>query len=307
LRVLITGISGFVGRYIADQLQVEGAEVCGICRNSQNVRNKFRAFVGDLADQEFLNNLVKEIKPTHVFHAAGVLGGVRNTVQYKVNVIGTVNLLDALLLLETKPLVFILSSSAVYGFAPDMPIYEDTNYNPISHYGVSKVAQELVSHQYQLDYDMQIVRIRTFNLIGPRQSRSMVSSELAYQVACAEMGGPRVLRVGNLAPRRDYTDVRDAVEAYVLLAKLAKPGNVFNVCSGQSYAVQDVVDLLMEMSTVPLKIKVEPQRKRSVEISDQIGSFKRLNEDTQWQPKISFKRSVADLLDDWRNHLQKIK
>ena len=305
MRALITGISGFVGGHIADLLQMSNAEVYGMCRNSNNVNKKYRVYIGDLADQEFLNNLVKEIKPTHVFHAAGALGGVSTTIQYHVNVIGTVKLLDALLQLETKPLIFILSSSAVYGAVKNMPICESEIYGPISHYGVSKVAQELISNQYNIDHDLKIVRIRTFNLIGPRQSRSMVNSELAYQVAAAEMGGPRVLRVGNLTPRRDYTDVRDAVNAYFLLSKFAKLGHVYNVCSGQSYSVQECVDLLMEMSDVPLKLKVEQQRKRTHEISDQIGSYMRLYEDTKWQPKISFKESVADLLNHWRNQLQK--
>ena len=312
MRALITGISGFVGGHLASHLLASGADVYGIDRKPLNdsahsSAGRYRVFIGDLLDDSSLRVLVKEIDPTHVFHLAGVLGGAPggSTIQYQVNVVGTVRLLDTLQALGLDPWILIASSSAVYGPALNLPIAEEQSFRPVTHYAASKAAQELVAIQYHLAYGMQIVRTRTFNLVGPGQSRSMLPSDLAHQVALAELGGPPVLRVGNLTPRRDYTDVRDAVRAYTLLATSSRPGEVYNVCSGHSCSVQECVDLLMALSRVPLKLEVERSRMRAVEISDQVGSSERLWKTTGWRPELPLEKSLGDLLDDWRNKLSK--
>ncbi len=310
-RVLITGICGFVGTHLAAHLLAMGAEVFGINLKNHNddphpEGRHPHVLIGDVTDAGFLESTLKDIDPTQVFHLAGVLGGAPggSDVQYATNVVGTVRVLEALRATGLAPWILIASTSAIYGPPAHLPIDEEQGFSPLTHYAASKAAQEMVGIQYHRAYGMCIVRTRTFNLVGPRQSPSLLPSDLARQVALAELGGPLVLRVGNLAPRRDFLDVRDAVRAYALLAGSGRPGEVYNVCSGRSYSVQECVDVILALARVPLKVEVEPSRVRPVDISDQVGSWERLQGATGWRPGIPFHQSLADLLADWRERLR---
>jgi GDP-4-dehydro-6-deoxy-D-mannose reductase len=311
MRALITGSSGFIGSHLADHLMAAGATVFGLGRvvpAHQRISQvlSHRVFAGDLLDESFLKASISEIKPTHVFHLAGVLNGAigGSAAQYNVNVLGTIRLLDCLMSAGLSPLVLIASSSAVYGAPLSLPISEEHELRPLTHYATSKVAQEMVGIQYYLAAGMRIVRARTFNIIGAGQSPSLLTSWLAQQVVQAEAGGERVIRVGNLSPRRDYTDVRDVVRAYGLLANSSSSGDVYNVCSGASHSVQECVEVLMKMAQVPLELEVEPSRIRKEEIADQVGSSDKLRQATGWLPGIAFEESVTDLLDYYRQSLR---
>jgi GDP-4-dehydro-6-deoxy-D-mannose reductase len=317
MRALITGISGFIGSHLAAQLQAAGATVFGLDRvvpsNGQgsDQHSGFRMFVGDLLDESFLQAALKESNPTHVFHLAAVLSGAPggSAIQYTVNVIGTACFLDGLRAMNLSPWILIASSSAVYGVPqtePEgrKPIDEQRSLRPLTPYAASKAAQEMVAIQAHLAHGLRIVRTRTFNLIGAGQSPSLLTSSLARQVALAENGGPRLLRVGNLTPRRDYTDVRDVVRAYQLLSEKDQAGDVFNVCSGVSHSAKECVDLLMRMSNVPLQVEVESSRIRIEEIDNQVGDSQNLRRATGWRPEISFEESLGQVLDDWRQRLR---
>lgn len=307
MRALITGVSGYIGRHLSHRLLAEGATVYGLTRAPERVR-AFPAhpgltlLAGDHADSSFLTAAVRQLMPTHVFHLAGTLGSAPGgyQVQYDANVGLTIALLESLLALDELPRVFIMSSSAVYGNPARMPITEETAFKPLSHYATSKAAQELVAIHYYGAHGLPIVRVRTFNLIGPGNSTALLPSDVGRQVVRAERSGRGVLRVGNLAPRRDYTDVRDAVSAYVLLARTGLPGEVYNVCSGQSFSVRECLDLFLKMSRAPLELEVEPARQRSIEIANQVGSAARLHALNGWAPMISLEASIADLLDELR-------
>jgi GDP-4-dehydro-6-deoxy-D-mannose reductase len=199
-----------------------------------------------------------------------------------------------------QPVILVASSSAVYGKPESHPMTEDHAFAPLTDYGVSKVAQEMVARSYSLSRGTRVIVARAFNLIGPRQSEKLAASEFARQIALVERGTPGPVRVGNLTPRRDYTDIRDAVAAYSLLAGIDDPADVYNVCSNVSRPLQEALDILIRAARVPIDVLPDPHRSKETEIEDQVGCFDRLRKATGWQPKISFEQSLLDLLDDWR-------
>jgi len=240
-----------------------------------------------------------------VFHLAGVLPGSPGgpAIQYEAHLMTTIRLLEAVRKTRADCRVLIASSSAVYGptTSEDPPLTEEWPFRPLTHYAASKVAQEMTALHYALAYKMWTVRVRTFNLVGPGQPSGLLASDLAHRIALAERGGsPTTLRVGNLFPRRDYTDVRDAARAYVLLAMGARPGEVYNVCSGRSYSVRECAELLMQMASVPLTLAADATLVRDVEIADQRGAFDSIRAVVGWQPGLSLEASLRDLLEDWR-------
>lgn len=305
-RVLITGMAGFVGAHLAEHLHPLVPKIFGLdCRDNFD-GSEHEMIVGDLLDRSFLEAALKQSKPTHIFHLAGLLGGAAggSMAQYTVNLLGTVTLLESLISLNFSPWILVASSSAVYGKPKVTPTDESQEMRPITAYAASKAAQEMAALQAQLSHGLRIVRTRTFNLIGAGQSRALLTSDLAYQVAFAELGDSRCLRVGNLSPRRDYTDVRDVVRAYASLCEKNISGDVLNVCSGKSHSVQECVDGLMKLSRVPLELKVESSRVRQEEIDEQVGNPQKLRSQTGWRPDIPFQQSLSDLLDDCRQRVK---
>lgn len=299
-----------MGQHLAACLIGQEADVYGFDRRAvaakpQSIAGAAHVLVGDLSDPLVIRQVVDRVQPTHIFHLAGVLGGAPggSAEQYRVNVLGTVHLLDALLDLSQHPRVLIASSSAVYGAATGLPIDEGQPYRPLTPYAASKAAQELVGLQAFLSQGIPVALVRTFNLVGPGQSRALVASELAFQIAQAEVHGYPSVQVGNLTPRRDYTDVRDAVRANVLLASVAEPGRAYNVCSGLSRSVQECADILLALAHVPLTLEPKPGRARSIEILDQVGDPTRIYQTTGWRPEIPLETSLRDLLDDWRRQV----
>jgi GDP-4-dehydro-6-deoxy-D-mannose reductase len=309
MRVLITGISGFVGSHLANYLQTLNIETWGVDLPGRPTEalaggRDGQVLCGSIQDEAFLKEALIRVQPSHVFHFAGVLGGAKggNSIQYDVNVLGTVKLLETLRAVSLSPLVFINSSSAVYGRSAANPIGEEQVLCPITAYAASKAAQEMAAIHYYQEYQLPVIRARTFNLVGPRQPPTLAVSAIARQVAQAERGGARVIRVGNLFPRRDYTDVRDAVAAYWLLAKQGQSGEVYNICSGRSYSIQECVEQLMGVARGPLTVEVDPARQRiTAEINEQVGSAARVYQATGWKATIPFEQSLHDVLETWRS------
>jgi len=305
MRALITGVSGFVGGHLANHLATRGAEVFGADRLSQSPVNANLAaplFVGDLLDESFVRAALADIKPTHIFHLAGILSGAPGgyEAQYRVNVLGTAAIFETLRSLGLSPWVLVASSSGVYGAPQQQPIDESCCWQPLTHYAASKAAQEMAALQAHLAYGIPLVRTRTFNMIGTGQALSLLTSDLAQQVVAAEAGGQPVMRVGNVTARRDFSDVRDVVRAYALLADKSGAGGVFNVCSGSSHSVQECIDVFMQLARVPLQLEVESSRIRTTEIDEQVGDPRKLFRATGWQPEISFSDSLKDLLEHHR-------
>jgi GDP-4-dehydro-6-deoxy-D-mannose reductase len=310
-RVLITGATGFVGGHLAEHLAaIGGLEVHGLGRRAPERLPALplaRLHFADLADRERAREVVLEARPELVFHLAGQASipaaWADPAGTFLANVVGEINLLDALVELAPGARVLVVGSSDEYGLVrPDeLPIGESQPFRPTSPYGVSKISQEMLGYQYFLSRGLAVVRVRAFNHFGPRQRDAFVASAFARQVAEAEAGLIEpVLRVGNLAARRDFTDVRDVVRAYWLALTQGEPGEVYNVGSGRAVAIQSLLDTLVEMSRARLRVEPDPARLRPADVPVIYASVAKLAARTGWLPEIPLERTLRDTLEDWR-------
>lgn len=300
-RAFITGISGFVGKHLREELLREGWDVYGfdIRPAGENV------FVGDLSDRAALTRAVADCGPDAVFHLAGIIKSTDPQAYYTSNLFGTLNLFDAVMQMERRPKMVLASSSAVYGLTKSArPITERSPLRPVTEYAVSKVAQETAALRYHYAFGLDVVILRMFNLLGPGQSPDLACSAFARQIALAELSGETEIVTGNLDARRDFVDVRDAVRAFVLAADMGKAGHAYNVCSGRAVEIRKCLGEIMSRSQRQLSAKVDPGRVQNHDISIQAGSHRKLREAAGWSPKISLKQSLSDLLDDWRERVK---
>ena len=220
-----------------------------------------------------------------------------------------VNLLEAIRGLRLQPRFLAVGSSEEYGLVceGELPIRETNPLRPLSPYAVSKVAQDLMGYQYFKSYGLWIVRARAFNHTGPRRGDVFVESTFARQVAGIEAGlSEPSVRVGDLKPRRDYSDVRDIVRGYWLLLERGEPGEVYNLCSGRSWSIQQVLDLLLARSTVKgIAVTVDPARLRPSDVMVLEGDPAKIEKATGWRTEIPFERTLTELLDYWRERVRR--
>lgn len=301
-RALITGISGFVGRHLHEELLREGWDVFGfdIRPAGENV------FVGDLSEREALARALTESQPDAVFHLAGLIKSTDSEMYYRSNQFGTENLLDVMMQTGLRPNVTVASSSAVYGMTTGIkPISEKVALRPVTEYAISKAAQEMISLRYYYAFGLPVTIVRMFNLLGPGQSPDLACSSFARQIALAEMTGQSEIVTGNLDAHRDFVDVRDAARAFLMASDKGVAGEVYNVCSGRAIGIQKCLDEIISRSQKQLSVRVDPDRIQKNDISVQVGSFRKLHKVTGWSPKISLKQSLSDLLNDWRERVRK--
>jgi GDP-4-dehydro-6-deoxy-D-mannose reductase len=291
MRALVTGHTGFSGRYLVQHLESEGHTVFGFGAGDQR----------DIRDPTLVTTAIQESRPDVIFHlAARRSTDLQET--YSVGVLGTVNVLEAALGIKPAPKVVLVSSSAVYGATVvRRAVNERTVPRPISHHGVCKLAQEQIALRYARARGLRVVRARTFNLLGPGLSRDLACGAFVEGVVRIERSNDApVLKTGNLAATRDFTDVRDVVRAYALLADRARSGTVFNICSGKAVALAQCVDVLVRIAHKPIRIELDPARVQPDDIPYQVGTFERLNALTGWTPSISVEQSLTDMLDHAR-------
>lgn len=303
-RALITGISGFVGKHLQEQLLKRRWHVHGfdIRPSGANV------FVGDLTDRAALAHAIVESQPDVIFHLAGIIKSSDNEAYYKSNLFGTLNLLDAVMQMETCPKVVLASSSAVYGMTKgSRPITEHSALHPITEYAVSKAAQEMAALRYYYAFGLPVIIVRMFNLLGPGQSSDLACSAFARQIALAETRGQDEIVTGNLDARRDFVDVRDAVRAFMMLAEKGQAGQIYNVCSGRAVSIQKCLSEMMAQSKKKLSTRVDVDRIQNNDVPVQVGSYQKLHKVTGWSPKISLKQSLSDLLNDWRRRVKEVE
>ena len=258
---------------------------------------------GDIGDGGWLAGVVREARPHHVFHLAAAIGTAVEDAGafFDRNVAPTLTLLEVVRREAPQATILLASSSAVYGDAGGpVPVGEDTPLRPRTAYGASKACQELLALQYWLGHGLRTIRVRTFNLVGPGQSPALVAAAVAYQIVECERSGRGSVRVGATHARRDFLDVRDAVSAYRALAARGEPGEVYNVCSGRSHAIQECVDMLVAHARRPLTVSLDAGRLRGIDVVEQVGDNARLRAATGWQPRLPLETSLLDLLDDAR-------
>ncbi len=314
MRLLITGITGFVGSHMAEYALAHGAEVFGSSRwrsrteNIEHLRSQIKLIECDLRDLASVRGLLETAEPTHVVHLAAqsFVGASWQTPAetLSTNIISQVNLLEGIRRFSIAPRVLVVGSSEEYGFVcPDeLPIRETNPLRPLSPYAVSKVAQDMMGYQYFMSYGLPIIRTRAFNHEGPRRGEVFVTSNFAKQVAEIEAGMREpMMSVGDLTPRRDFSDVRDVVRGYWLLLERGEPGEVYNLCSGRSWAIQQVLEFLLEQSRVKrIAVETDPARLRPSDVMILEGDSSKIRKATGWEVEIPFERTLKDLLAYWR-------
>ena len=299
----ITGLSGFVGTHLAAYLSGLNWRVAGSdLRPGLPVSAFYQA---DINDRTMLRQVIRETRPEVIFHLAGVIKSDTPDKYYQAHVLGTVALLDAVVESGLSPVVFIASSSAVYGAGlGSRPITEQFKPRPATHYGVSKLAQELAALHYLTSFGLPVLLVRTFNLLGPGLSPQLACSGFARQIALAERNGtPSTIMTGNLSARRDFVDVRDAVRAYAMLVEKGQAGQAYNVASGRAVPIFECLDFLREQAKVQVDAAVDPARLQADDIPVQAGSIKRLQSATGWELEYSNEQSLLDMLADWRQRV----
>lgn len=316
MRVLITGITGFAGSHLADLcLSKPNVTLFGIIRwrsrteNIEHIWDKVKLLECDLRDASSTRDTIEEIRPEYIFHLAAQsfvpTSWNAPTESLVTNIIGQLNVFEAVRKIKLKCRIQIACSSEEYGMVQtgEIPIKETNPLRPLSPYAVSKVGQDMLGYQYYMSYRTDVVRTRGFNHTGPRRPPIFVCSDFAKQIVDVERGlREPVLRVGNLDARRDFTDVRDIVRGYWLALEKGTPGDVYNLCSGKSYRIREVLDTLVSLAGVRVEVKQEPSRMRPSDVPHLEGDYGKFHADTGWEPEIPFERTLRDLLDYWRNN-----
>lgn len=324
-KVLITGISGFVGSHLTDYILSNqgGTKVIGIIRwrspmeNINHVVDKIILEYGDLLDSFSLRTILAKHKPDAIFHLAAQsyvdFSFVSPVATLDSNVIGTVNLLEVIKELKLSenfdPIIHICSSSEVYGQAKrgEIPIKETNPLRPASPYAVSKVAEDMLGLQYWLSWKIRTIRTRMFTHEGPRRGEVFAPSNFAKQIAAIESGKSEpIVKVGNLESIRTFMDVRDSVRAYWLLITKCRPGETYNIGGVETMTIGKMLKILLGLSRIKnIKVKVDPKRLRPSDVTLQIPSVEKFRKVTGWKPEIKFEKTLEDTLNYWRNYFNK--
>ncbi|MBI4313373.1 MAG: GDP-mannose 4,6-dehydratase [Candidatus Omnitrophica bacterium] len=317
MRVLITGITGFAGSHLADILLERGdVELHGMERwrsktdNIDHIKSKIVMHECDLRDASSIRKVLELSRPDRIFHLAAQsfvpTSWSAPAESLTTNIIGQLNIFEAVRHLGVNPWIQIAGSSEEYGmvYPDEIPIKESNPLRPLSPYAVSKVGQDLLAYQYHQSFKLNVVRTRGFNHTGPRRGNVFVESNFAQQIARIERGVQEpVIKVGNLKAKRDYTDVRDMVRAYWLALEKGEPGEVYNICSGTAFPIESVLQKLLGMSTVKVRVEQDPARMRPSDVELLQGDNGKFVARTGWKPQIGFDKTLRDLLEYWRERI----
>lgn len=338
MRTLVTGAGGFVGPYMVQLLLSKGYEVFGTFREKKpaesdsrmgladegglsgvppegtehrllprRIRSEshplFHPLLLDITDEKSIREALATCRPDEIYHLAAlaVTTGLTPEDYYRVNFQGTFNLMQTAKETNPKTRILYVGSANAYGVVgPDeLPVKESRPLCPNNHYAASKSAAEALAFAYAAER-LHVVCARPFNHTGPGQSTAFVCSRLAREVAAITVGQKEpLIEVGNLDPARDFTDVRDVVEAYWLLLQKGNSGQPYNVCSERAYSIRDIMNILMNEAGVKARIESVPGLKRKVDIPVLLGSREKIFRQTGWEPKISFRETLKDVLDYW--------
>ncbi|MCX7825826.1 MAG: GDP-mannose 4,6-dehydratase [Verrucomicrobiae bacterium] len=320
MRVLITGITGFVGSHLVEYILANHpqTEVFGIKRwrspkdNIRHLLDRVTLHDCDLRDLGSLIRVFDAVKPDVIFHLAAQsfvsTSYVAPVDTLECNISGTANLLEAVRILRLDPVIHICSSSEVYGQVTkdDVPIRETCPLRPASPYAVSKVGEDMLGFMYWTAYKLRTIRTRMFTHSGPRRGEVFVDSFFAQQLARIERGlQPPVIRVGNLDSVRTFADVRDTVRAYWLLAQKCPPGEVYNIGGDTTMTIREMLDMLLGMTTFQGRIetRVDPALIRPADVTLQIPCSDKFKAATGWKPEIPYRQTLQDMLDYWRKEV----
>jgi len=308
MRVLVTGVRGFVGRHLVPELSRHGHTVYGVTLPGEEPFPPPYGFTCDIRDAESVRQAVRQAAPEACVHLAGIAfvptGWTNPDLVFSVNLNGTIHLLEALRSEAPGARTLVVTSSEVYGREPSArALTEEAPLNPSNLYAVSKVAADLSSALYARRYGMTVMTARPQNHIGPGQSPNFMSQSFAAQLAAIASGkAPPILRVGNLECLRDFTDVRDVARAYRLLLEGGRAGEAYNIASGKLIPVRTVLDELCGLSGTRPTLQTDPERYRPTD-SPPLLSIERIRQRVNWQPEIPLARTLRDIYEAVRMDL----
>ena len=294
MRAYVTGASGFVGHWLVEHLGRSGDDVVAVDTSV------------DVTDATAVAGSMAQAAPDAVFHLAGLAHVQRSWEEpgeyLRVNAGGTLNVLEAARACARPPRVLVISSAEVYGVVhpAQLPVGEEEPMRPVSPYAASKAAAELVAVQAHLGRGVAAVRARPFNHAGPGQAPTFAIPAFARRIVEAQREGAGALRVGNLSARRDIVDVRDVVRAYRLLVERGEAGEAYNVCTGCSVEIAQVVQRLLELAGADLRLEPDPGLMRPVDVPELRGDPSRLRAATGWEPEIPLDDTLQAVLDEAR-------
>ena len=318
MRILITGITGFVGSHLTEWALSRGADVIGALRwrsnteHIEHLRDRLTLIQSELRELSSARDLVERARPDYIVHLAAqsFVGASWQTPAETLmtNAIGQMNLFEAIRQLGSASRFLVIGSREEYGLVePELPIRETNPLRPLSPYAVSKVTQDLMGFQYFKSYGLDIVRARAFHHTGPRRSDNFSTSTFARQIAEIEAGlREPVVVAGDLKPVRDFSDVRDIVRGYWELLERGTAGEVYNLCSGVDWTIERMLTFLISQSSVPgIEIRTDAARLRPSDVPVLRGSYEKIERAVGWRPRIPLEQTLTDLLDYWRQRIRR--
>lgn len=311
MKALIIGIEGFVGKYLSDYLLTHNYKVYGTyldLEGTHKLDKNIDLYRLDILESEQVKKVASIIKPDIIFHLAAqssaALSWKQPQLTIQVNINGTLNVIEAVKALELQTRVMLIGSSEEYGYIrpEDIPVDESQQLRPGNPYAISKIAQSMFGELYAKSYNMDIVIIRAFNHIGPGQSEQFVVSDFAKRIAMMEKGlMDPVLLVGNLEAERDFTDVRDIVRAYEELARKGIAGEIYNVGSGRSHRIKEILNILLNLSSIAIRIVNDSNRDRPSDVPKTECNSNKIKQLTGWKAEYNLSCTLKDVLDYWRS------
>ena len=308
---LVIGAAGFVGSYLIEEMYSCGIDSYATKLPHERLEHeRAKVYDLDILSKEAIVTLLLEIRPDYFFHLAAQssvgLSWKNPGLTVDVNIKGSINVMDAVRELYYKPRVLLIGSGEEYGHIRpgETPIREDNLLRPGNIYAATKACQNMIGSIYAQAYDMQMMMVRSFNHIGPGQAPMFVVSDFCKQVAEIEKGlREPVMYVGNLAAKRDFTDVRDVVKAYVGLIQQGVPGETYNMGSGHAVEIRKILDMIISLSEKEIRVEIDPNKIRPVDVPIIEADITKIHELTGWKPQIELNQTIRDTLDYWRMHI----
>ncbi len=309
MKLIITGAGGFVGEYLTKLLLQHGHKLVAIGINNGAFLKELNVptYEINILDYPALVECMKKEKPDGVIHLAAIsnvpLSWDKPTLTINVNVIGTINVLKALIETNPKAKFLNIGSSDEYGLIAKrgVPLTEDMLCAPQNPYSISKYCAEQMVLQLGKKNGVTVIHTRSFNHFGPGQAKGFVTTDFASQIAAIEKGEQlAVIKVGDLSAYRDFSFVADVVAAYTALMENDVESGVYNICSGNARKIEDILHTLVALSTTKIKIETDPAKMRPSEVPFFVGNCDKLKKATDWQPHYDFKQGMQEVLDYWR-------